>query len=323
MQLTAILAATMNAIQAETSQGKPAYVTQEQGMQLAQAGFITVNPGATDPNNPAAMSAIVSETGQAALTQFNESQAPVAETPVATGPIVEPQQTQPEPQVQQPVVEQPQAAVTQPEQPVPVQTTEPADGMTQGMVPGTVAQPAATQPATTAPAASGTQNSIQASQSTRTEFAVLSSVPKPPRPASAQGSGGGGGRKTKYPYDKLEVGQCFFVGDSDYPGGDAHKAIGSSVAAANRRHRIPKVIGYDNTNQPQYQVKVDGKGQPVKDKDGSSKFVTINTKRFRSYKTDANHPNGAGALVYREPLKETDVQAAPTTTAASPQPVAG
>lgn len=317
MQLNQDQANVMNSILTETSQGKPFYVTQEQGMQLAQAGFITVNPGATDPNNPKAMSAIVTENGQAALTNYNTQLAQA--NAAAAQPAVE----QPVPAQAAPVATEPvQAAPTEPVQAAPVQTAPVTQPVAQSQAAPVQTQPMQQAPATTAPAtATAATNSIQASQSTRTEFQVLSNVPKPPR-AQSTGNTGGGGRKSKYPYESLEIGQCFFVADSDYPGGDAHKAIASSVAAANRRHRVPKIIGYEN-NQPQYQIQMKD-GQPVKAKDGSTKFVTINTKRFRSYKTDANHPSGAGALVYREALKETDVQAAPVAAApqAQAQPVA-
>lgn len=43
-------------------------------------------------------------------------------------------------------------------------------------------------------------------------------------------------RSSKYPFEQLQVGQSFKVMDSDFDNNDAHSAMASAVAAANRRY---------------------------------------------------------------------------------------
>lgn len=56
------------------------------------------------------------------------------------------------------------------------------------------------------------------------------------RPKVKRGGGGGSGAPVKYPFDTLEVGQFFFIPNSEVAKGDAFKTLGSAVGSANQRY---------------------------------------------------------------------------------------
>lgn len=55
-------------------------------------------------------------------------------------------------------------------------------------------------------------------------------------PPKSKRGGGRGGAPNKYPFDALEVGISFFVGNDEVASGDAVKSMQSSVASANNRY---------------------------------------------------------------------------------------
>lgn len=64
---------------------------------------------------------------------------------------------------------------------------------------------------------------------------ILSNVPKPERNARKSG----GGRKSKYPFETMEIGDMFFVADSAIKSGDAFKALTSVIGAVHTRYSSP------------------------------------------------------------------------------------
>jgi hypothetical protein len=56
-------------------------------------------------------------------------------------------------------------------------------------------------------------------------------------PASKRGNRKGAGAPTQYPFDKLEIGQTFFVGNSQKA--EAAKKLGSTVSQQNMKYRTP------------------------------------------------------------------------------------
>lgn len=54
-------------------------------------------------------------------------------------------------------------------------------------------------------------------------------------PPKSKRGGGRGGAPSKYPFEALEVGQSFLVGNHEVTSGDAVKSMQSSVASANNR----------------------------------------------------------------------------------------
>lgn len=56
------------------------------------------------------------------------------------------------------------------------------------------------------------------------------------RPKAKRGGGRGTGAPVKYPFDTLEIGQFFFVPNSEVAKGDAFKTLGSAVGSANQRY---------------------------------------------------------------------------------------
>lgn len=54
--------------------------------------------------------------------------------------------------------------------------------------------------------------------------------------AKRRGNAPGAGAPSKYPFDKLELGQQFFVGNSEVEKGDAFKTMSATVSSTNRRN---------------------------------------------------------------------------------------
>lgn len=81
--------------------------------------------------------------------------------------------------------------------------------------------------------------------------------------AKRRGNAPGAGAPSKYPFDKLEVGSQFFVGNSEVEKGDAFKTMSATVSSTNRRNseetgEVVKVerAKRDDNKQP---ILVDGK----------------------------------------------------------------
>jgi len=66
-------------------------------------------------------------------------------------------------------------------------------------------------------------------------FAVQSGVILP---KTTRKSGGGAGAPTKYPFATMEIGQFFFVANSEVDKGDAVKTLSSAAGSANQRFAI-------------------------------------------------------------------------------------
>lgn len=104
------------------------------------------------------------------------------------------------------------------------------------------------------------------------QFAIITGAVLPP---SKRGNRGGGA-PTKYPFDKLEVGQTFFVGKSDeHP--NPLKTLGSTVSSANNRY------AEKTTETKQVERTKRGAGnKAVKNADGSNvkESVTVPVMKF-------------------------------------------
>lgn len=120
----------------------------------------------------------------------------------------------------------------------------------------------ATSEATSATAATGE------TQKVKTMFKIEDSIPVP----TISGRGRGG---NVYPFDQLEVGQSFFVANSeDKP--NAAKSLASTVSSANARFAVPSEDGATKTNK---------KGEVVP--------VMVETRKFIVRSVEENGVKGA------------------------------
>ena len=129
-------------------------------------------------------------------------------------------------------------------------------------------------------------------------FEITSGVVLPP----SKRGGGGAGAPTIYPFDKLEVGQGFFV-----PASEKHptpaKSLQSSVSAANERYATPT----GETKQVKRAERdPNDKKKALKGPDGKNiiKEVTVPVKKYeRKFVIRAFEQNGvAGAYIQRVAL---------------------
>jgi hypothetical protein len=120
----------------------------------------------------------------------------------------------------------------------------------------------ATSEATSATAATGE------TQKVKTMFKIEDSIPVP----TISGRGRGG---NVYPFDQLEVGQSFFVANSeDKP--NAIKSLASTVSSATARYAVPSADGATKTNK---------KGETVP--------VMVETRKFVVRSVEENGVKGA------------------------------
>lgn len=120
----------------------------------------------------------------------------------------------------------------------------------------------ATSEATSATAATGE------TQKVKTMFKIEDSIPVP----TISGRGRGG---NVYPFDQLEVGQSFFVANSeDKP--NAAKSLASTVSSATARYAVPAEDGRTKTNK---------KGETVP--------VMVETRKFIVRSVEENGVKGA------------------------------
>ncbi len=128
-----------------------------------------------------------------------------------------------------------------------------------------------------------------------TGFEIVSTVPVPVDVRTR-------GKSSTYPFDKLEVGQSFFI-----PGEDAAKKFASTVSSATARFAVPDPTGA--TRQKKTLIK-DSEGNAMLDEAGNKTYLveivpaTINTREFviRSVDDGApwGHPGVKGAGVWRK-----------------------
>lgn len=79
---------------------------------------------------------------------------------------------------------------------------------------------------------------------TVSKFEIEANVPMPTKTR--------GTRKSAFPFDQLEIGQSFFVPNSNFKSGDAAKSLASTVNNANKQHS--KETGEMRTNRKGNQV---------------------------------------------------------------------
>lgn len=127
------------------------------------------------------------------------------------------------------------------------------------------------------------------------------------RPKTKRGGGAGTGAPVKYPFDTLEVGQFFFIPDSEVAKGDAFKTLGSAVGSANQRYA--KETG---TTQVVTRAKRGADHKTIKGADGKNEMETVTlpvkeqTRRFVVNKVEGGKTYGSftapanGAVVLRD-----------------------
>ena len=96
------------------------------------------------------------------------------------------------------------------------------------------------------------------------------------RPKMKRG-GGNSGAPTKYPFDGLEVGQFFFIADTEVSKGDAFKTLGSAIGAANQRYS--EGTGEKKTVQ---RAKRGKDHKTIKDDAGNNVMETVEVEKKRS-----------------------------------------
>jgi hypothetical protein len=81
-------------------------------------------------------------------------------------------------------------------------------------------------------------------------FSVQSGGLELPKVKRGFGPGGGGGAPTKYPFETMNIGEFFFVANTEVTKGDAFKTMGSAVGSANQRFsEVVKENGVAQTKQ--------------------------------------------------------------------------
>lgn len=266
------------------------YLNAEQGMDLAQAGYIEVDANNTHPDNDKFYACAITPQGIQYLQTVSNLP---SDLPQVGLPVQEP------PKDPFPVSKATPSSVVVQQAPVaaPVWTNNPQTIPTnEEALPSEPVQPAQEVP--------------QQVEQQANPFRIEKDKPRPARSNVPSGNPTAGSQ-SKYPYQNLEIGDSFFVPDTASPKGDAHKMMQASVASMNRKYRVPKIVGYDN-GRPIHSPLMKN-GEPVLDANGQKKFQMINTKRFRSYKIDQVSVSEPvlGARVYREMLKSTDVHVEP------------
>jgi hypothetical protein len=126
-------------------------------------------------------------------------------------------------------------------------------------------------------------------------------------PASKRGNRKGAGAPTQYPFDTLEVGQAFFVGNSKKA--EAAKKLGSTVSQQNMKYRTP-------TGQTEVKEVTDRKTKvkasktvPIYTQD--RKFVLRSIKQGDVIDANGNKAPEDGALIGRvDPNAEEHKEAA-------------
>lgn len=97
--------------------------------------------------------------------------------------------------------------------------------------------------------------------------------------AKRRGNASGAGAPSKYPFDKLEVGGSFFVGNSEVDKGDAFKTMSATVSSTNRRNS--EETGETVTVE---RAKRGEDKKPILNPDGSKVMETITQKKRKALK---------------------------------------
>jgi hypothetical protein len=95
--------------------------------------------------------------------------------------------------------------------------------------------------------------------------------------------GGGGGAPTKYPFETMQVGDFFFVANTDVAKGDAVKTMGSAAGSANQRFAEDIVINGEIQTEQVTRAKRGEGNKAIKDPATGKNVmetVTVNKKRF-------------------------------------------
>lgn len=94
--------------------------------------------------------------------------------------------------------------------------------------------------------------------------------------------GGGGGAPTKYPFETMNVGDFFFVANTDVSKGDAVKTMGSAAGSANQRFAEDIVINGEIQTEQVTRAKRGEGNKAIKGADGKNvmETITVNKKRF-------------------------------------------
>lgn len=127
------------------------------------------------------------------------------------------------------------------------------------------------------------------------------------RPKAKRGGGGGTGAPVKYPFDVMEVGQIFFIPDTDVAKGDAFKTLGSAVGSANQRYAVET-----GKTEQVTRAKRGADHKTIKGPDGKNVMETVTlpvkeqTRRFVVNKVEGGVQYGSftapanGAVVLRD-----------------------
>lgn len=97
--------------------------------------------------------------------------------------------------------------------------------------------------------------------------------------AKRRGNAPGAGAPSKYPFDKLELGQQFFVGNSEVEKGDAFKTMSATVSSTNRRNseETGETVNVERAKRGEDK-------KPVLNADGSKVMETIVQKKRKALK---------------------------------------
>lgn len=101
-------------------------------------------------------------------------------------------------------------------------------------------------------------------------------------PKITRQGGFGGGAPTKYPFETMNVGDFFFVANTDVAKGDAVKTMGSAAGSANQRFAEDIVINGEIQTHQVTRAKRGPDHKSVEGPDGKKvmETVTVNKKRF-------------------------------------------
>ncbi len=135
-------------------------------------------------------------------------------------------------------------------------------------------------------------------------FGIMKGIPIP---ESQRGNKKGAGAPAKYPFETMEVGDTFFVGNSQVKNGDASKSLASTVSQQNMQYRTE--TGETETKE---RTKRGEKNKAVLDAEGNKVKETVTvpvykqTRKYvsRAVKASAKYgdwtPPEDGVLVARE-----------------------
>lgn len=97
--------------------------------------------------------------------------------------------------------------------------------------------------------------------------------------AKRRGNAPGAGAPSKYPFEKLELGQQFFVGNSEVEKGDAFKTMSATVSSTNRRNseETGEMVSVERAKRGEDK-------KPIIGTDGKKVMETIQQKKRKALK---------------------------------------